>query len=56
MAYSMAYNLMFRVIGNAKKSGTLNRAEEMKKLDAFLAVGRLEADEYKKLVAMMDNA
>ncbi len=55
MAYSMAYNLMARVIDNAKKNGTLDRDSEMKKLDAFLAVGRLKADEYKKLVAMMDN-
>lgn len=55
MAYSMAHNLMYRVIDNAKKNGTLDRAEVMNKLDAFLAVGRMSAEEYKKLVAMMDN-
>ncbi len=55
MAYSMAYNLMARVIDNAKKKGTLDRSEVMNKLDAFLAVDRLKTEEYKKLVAMMDS-
>lgn len=51
----MAYNLMKRIINNAKKNGTLEekRAGIMDKLDAFLAADRLTADQYRELVELM---
>lgn len=51
----MAYNLMKRIINNAKKDGTLEekRAGIMDKLDAFLAADRLTADQYRELVELM---
>jgi len=53
----MAYNLMKRIILNAKKEGTLEekRAGIMDKLDAFLAADRLTADQYRELVGLMDE-
>ena len=52
----MAYNLMKRIITNAKKDGTLpeKRAGIMDKLDAFLAADRLTRAEYEALIALMD--
>lgn len=47
----MAYNLMKRIISR----GGYDRAETMDKLDAFLAADRITAEQYKELVAMMDN-
>ena len=47
----MAYKLMMRIIGR----GGYDRAATMDKLDAFLAADRLTAEEYKELLAMMDN-
>lgn len=51
----MAYNLMKRIIVRDKKAGTLDKAAIMDKLDAFLAADRLTTEEYKQLLAMMDN-
>lgn len=53
----MAYNLMKRIILNAKKDGMLEekRAGIMDKLDAFLAADRLTADQYRELVGLMDE-
>jgi len=53
----MAYNLMKRIILNAKKEGALEekRAGIMDKLDAFLAADRLTADQYRELVGLMDE-
>lgn len=53
----MAYNLMKRIINNAKKDGTLEekRAGIMDKLDAFLAADRLTADQYRELVELMSE-
>jgi len=47
----MAYKLMKRII----ERGGYDRAATMDKLDAFLAADRLTAEEYKELLAMMDN-
>lgn len=51
----MAYNLMKRIISNAKKDGTLEEKKEgiMDKLDAFLAADRITPEQYKELVDMM---
>lgn len=53
----MAYNLMKRIITNAKKDGTLpeKRAGIMDKLDAFLAADRLNTEQYQELVGLMDE-
>lgn len=53
----MAYNLMNRIINNAKKDGTLEekRAGIMDKLDAFLAADRLTTTQYKELMGLMDE-
>lgn len=53
----MAYNLMKRIINNAKKDGTLEekRAGIMDKLDAFLAADRLTAGQYRELVELMSE-
>lgn len=53
----MAYNLMKRIILNAKKDDTLEekRAGIMDKLDAFLAADRLTADQYRELVGLMNE-
>lgn len=53
----MAYNLMKRIILNAKKDGTLEEKQAgiMDKLDAFLAADRLTADQYRELVGLMDE-
>ena len=48
----MAYNLMKRIISR----GGYEHAETMDKLDAFLAADRITAEQYKELMAMMDNA
>ena len=48
----MAYNLMKRIISR----GGYDRTETMDKLDAFLAADRITAEQYKELMAMMDNA
>lgn len=52
----MAYKLMKRIITRGVADGTLNRAETMDKLDAFLAADRMTAAEYQELVAMMPDA
>ena len=54
----MAYNLMKRIITNAKKDGTLpeKRAGIMDKLDAFLAADRLTTEQYQELVGLMGGA
>ena len=51
----MAYNLMKRIIENAKKDGTLEEKREsiMEKLDAFLAADRLTPAQYRELVDLM---
>lgn len=53
----MAYKLMKRIIENAKKDGTLEEKKSgiMDKLDAFLAADRLTAEEYRELVALMEE-
>lgn len=54
----MAYNLMKRIITNAKKDGTLaqKRGGIMDKLDVYLAADRLTAAQYKELTGMMEEA
>lgn len=47
----MAYKLMKRIITR----GDYDREEMMNKLDAFLAADRITAEQYKKLMAMMDK-
>ena len=51
----MAYNLMKRIITNAKKDGTLEEKKSgiMDKLDAFLAADRLTPKQYEELVGLM---
>lgn len=51
----MAYNLMKRIITNAKKDGTLDekRAAIMDKLDAFLAADRLTTEQYRELTELI---
>lgn len=52
----MAYNLMKRIITNAKKDGSLpeKKADILNKLDAFLAADRLTSAQYQELVAMTE--
>lgn len=52
----MAYNLMKRIITNAKKDGTIAAKKDdiMDKLDAFLAADRLTTEQYQELVALID--
>lgn len=47
----MAYKLMKRII----ERGGYDKADVMDKLDAFLAADRITTEEYKELVAMVNE-
>lgn len=52
MASYSAYSLMKRII----ERGDYDKDSVMEKLDAFLAADRLTVEEYRELVAMMEEA
>lgn len=49
----MAYKLMKRIIERGMKDGSLDKANVMDKLDAFLAADRINTTDYKELVELM---